>query len=421
MANNKIKSMFRKIPGTKDILPAEAAIWQEIESISRGTFALYNYQEIRPPLVEEAGLFDRSLGESAEIVQKQMFLVKNNEDLYALRPEGTASVVRSYIENDLDKTAGFLKVYYMGPMFRLERPQKGRYRQFHHIGCEVLGSQEPLLDVEVISLARDLLKNFAVADYKIKVNSLGCSKDKETLNRNLKEALKNKADELCEDCQKRLKTNVLRILDCKNESCRKIVATLKLEDKHLCQECRVHFASVLSGLDILGVPYQVDYSLVRGLDYYNRTVFEITHHGLGSQDAIGAGGRYNNLVKELGGPDIGAIGFAFGIERVLLVSKLAEKLKNEPKLVFLITLGDAARMKGVSILAELRKIGVSCDTDYEGRSLKGCMRKADDMNARKVLILGEDELKNNNITIKDMVSGEQKQVLLSGLEEEIRC
>ncbi|MFA5005202.1 MAG: histidine--tRNA ligase [Candidatus Omnitrophota bacterium] len=413
--------MFKRIPGTKDILPAETAIWQEIEKISRGIFALYNYQEIRPPLVEEACLFDRSLGASAEIVQKQMFMIKNNEDLYALRPEGTASVVRSYIENDLDKTSGFLKVYYMGPMFRFERPQKGRYRQFHHIGCEVLGSQEASLDVEVIALARELLDNFSVSGYKIRINSLGCSKDKETLSKNLKDALKDKADKLCEDCQKRLKINVLRILDCKNEPCRQIVDTLKLENKHLCPDCLEHFNTVLSGLDLLGIPYKIDHSLVRGLDYYNRTVFEITHQELGSQDAIGAGGRYNNLVKELGGPDIGAIGFAFGIERVLLVSKLTEAEKKEAKLVFLITLGKAARAKGISILSDIRKMGIPCDTDYEEKSLKGCMRKANDLNARMVLILGENELKNNTITLKDMVSGQQKQVALAELEKEVKC
>jgi histidyl-tRNA synthetase len=274
--------MFKKIPGTKDILPAEAAIWQEIEKISRGIFALYNYQEIRPPLVEEAKLFDRSLGASAEIVQKQMFLIKNNEDLYALRPEGTASVVRSYIENNLDKTSGFLKVYYIGPMFRLERPQKGRFRQFHHVGCEVLGSLDACLDVEVISLAKELLDSLSVSGYKIKINSLGCSEDKEKLNKSLKDALKDKADKLCEDCQNRLKTNVLRILDCKNESCKRIVDTLGLENKHLCPDCLEHFKTVLSGLDLLGIPYEISYSLVRGLDYYNRTVFEITHQNMGS-------------------------------------------------------------------------------------------------------------------------------------------
>ncbi len=413
--------MFKKIPGTKDILPAEVAIWQEIEKISRGIFSLYNYQEIRPPLVEEAGLFDRSLGASAEIVQKQMFLIQNKEELYALRPEGTASVVRSYIENNLDKTNGFLKVYYIGPMFRLERPQKGRYRQFHHVGCEVLGSQDACLDVEVIALARELLESFSVSGYRIKINSLGCLKDKAELNKNLKDALSGKVDKLCEDCQNRLKTNVLRILDCKNESCRQIVDTLKLGNKHLCPECLEHFNSVLSGLDLLGISYQVSHSLVRGLDYYTRTVFEITHQDLGSQDAIGAGGRYNNLVKELGGPDIGAIGFAFGVERVLLVSKLVEKIKNVSNLVFLITLGEVAKTRGMRVLADLRKMGVTADTDYENKSLKACMRKANDLNARMVLILGEDELKKEAITIKDMANGVQKEVSLLGLEKEIKC
>ena len=413
--------MFKRIPGTKDILPAEVTIWQEIEKISRGIFSLYNYQEIRPPLVEDAKLFNRSLGQTAEIVQKQMFLIQNKEELYALRPEATASVVRSYIENSLDKTNSFLKVYYIGPMFRLERPQKGRYRQFHHVGCEVLGSSDACLDVEVISLAAKLLDNFSVSGYKININSLGCAKDKEKLQKNLREALKNSADKLCVDCQNRLKTNVLRILDCKHESCKKIVDSLKLEHQHLCPECLDHFNSVLNGLDLLGIEYKINYSLVRGLDYYTRTVFEITHPELGSQDAIGAGGRYNNLVQELGGPDTGAIGFAFGLERVLLVSKLNQEKKNEDDLVFLITLGDLAKIRGMGILADLRKCGISADTDYENKSLKGCMRKANDLNARLVLILGENELKNNVISVKNMLSGEQKEVNLSQLTKEIKC
>ena len=288
--------MFKRVPGTKDILPDEVAVWQRLEEISRNIFSVYNYTEMRPPLIEEASLFNRSLGESAEIVQKQMFLIKNKEDLYALRPEGTASIVRAYIENNLDKTSGFVKLYYTGPMFRLERPQKGRLRQFHHIGCEAIGSMEANLDIEIISLANSLLKGYSIEGYKIKINSLGCSKDKKQLTAALHNALKDKLNKLCDDCKERFKTNVLRILDCKNEACVEAVKKLDIQNTYLCPECKDHFHKVKAGLDLLKINYEVTPHLVRGLDYYTRTVFEISHAGLGTQDAVGAGGRYDNLV-----------------------------------------------------------------------------------------------------------------------------
>jgi len=412
--------MFKKVPGTKDILPDEAVSWQSIEETARKIFSLYNYREIRTPLIEEASLFSRTLGEATEIVQKQMFLIHNQEDVYALRPEGTASIVRSYLENNLDKTSGFVKLYYMGPMFRLERPQKGRLRQFHHIGCEAIGSQEPGLDVEVIALTEQLLKGFAITDYKIKINSLGCPKDKQALTLELKEALRKNTKELCPDCQVRINTNVLRVLDCKNETCRKIVQSLKISDAHLCPECREHFEKVKNGLKNLNILFQVEPYLVRGLDYYNRTVFEISHSQLGAQDAIGAGGRYNNLVKELGGSDLGAIGFAFGVERLLLVSKIADN-KDKNDLVYLVTLGEAAKDAGLKILSGLRKAGIPCDTDFLNKSLKGALRSANDVQAKYVIILGDDELKKNVITLKNMATGEQKEVALENLTGELKC
>jgi len=412
--------MFKKVPGTKDILPDETGSWQSIETTARKIFSLYNYREIRTPLIEEAALFNRTLGETTEIVQKQMFLIHNQEDVYALRPEGTASIVRSYLENNLDKASGFVKLYYLGPMFRLERPQKGRLRQFHHIGCEAIGSQEPELDAEVIALAEELLKGFSITGYKIKINSLGCPKDKQALAAKLKEALGKNVKELCADCQVRLNNNVLRVLDCKNETCRKIVQALKLKEAHLCPECQEHFEKVKSGLKNLNISFQVEPYLVRGLDYYNRTVFEISHPELGAQDAIAAGGRYNNLVKELGGPDLGAIGFAFGVERLLMVSGITGK-NAQNNLVYLITLGEAAKSSGLKILNDLRASGISCDTDFLNKSLKGAMRGANDTGAKYVLILGEDELKKNIITLKDMSTGEQKEVALQNLSGELKC
>ncbi len=411
--------MFKRIPGTKDILPEEVSSWQAIEEVTRKTFSLYNYKEIRPPVIEEAALFTRSLGESAEIVQKQMFLIKRDEDTYALRPEGTASIARAYLENNLDKTAGLVKVYYIGPMFRAERPQKGRLRQFHHLGSEVIGSQDPYLDVEVISLADRLLKSYGVDGYEIKINSLGCAIDKKEFTEELRKNLKDKLTNLCGDCNVRFKQNVLRILDCKNEGCVEVVKKLNIGGGHLCQECRIHFDKVTQGLDSLGVAYKADPFLVRGLDYYTRTVFEIIHNGLGSQNAVGAGGRYDNLVHELGGADTGAIGFAFGIVRLLLVINKA--LPVCPRnLVYLVTLGGQAKNEGLKLLDALRLAGITSDTDYESKSLKGALRRANDLAARYVLIIGEDEIKKGIVAFKDMSSGEQKEIKQSELTDYLK-
>jgi histidyl-tRNA synthetase len=411
--------VYKKVAGTKDILPQEALKWQEIETLGRNILSLYNYKEIRSPLVEEAALFNRSLGQTSEIAQKQMFLIKGKEDTYALRPEGTVSVVRSYIENSLDKTIGFAKLYYIGPMFRLERPQKGRLRQFHHIGVEAIGSNDPNLDVEIISLADNLLKGFSIEGYKIKINSLGCVKDKKELTEDLRKELAIKLNKLCKDCQKRFKTNPLRILDCKSETCQEIVSNLRMRETYLCPECKRHFSKVKQGLDLLRIGYEINPYLVRGLDYYTGTVFEIAHKGLGAQDALGAGGRYNNLVKELGGPELGAIGFAFGIERLLLVMRRASCVMRRD-LVYLITLGEEAKKQGLKLLNNLRTEGITCDTDYENKSLKGAMRKANDLNARFTLILGDDELEKKVATLKDMISGEQREIKQEDLVSNIK-
>jgi len=412
--------MFKRVSGTKDILPEESGVWQAIEETSRKVFSFYNFKEIRPPLVEDAALFNRSLGESTEIVQKQMFIINNREETYALRPEGTASIVRAYIENNLDKVSQFSKFYYLGPMFRLERPQKGRLRQFNHIGCEAIGSYDPSLDVEIISLADHLLRELSISGYSIKLNSLGCPKDKAKLIESLHKELNNKTEDLCADCKERIKKNILRVLDCKNETCKKIVRALKIEDKYLCENCNTHFDAVKSGLDALKIKYEITPHLVRGLDYYTQTVFEITHPELGSQDAIGAGGRYNNLVKELDGPDTGAIGFALGVERLLLATATKAETKNN-SLIYIITLGKEARDKGIEILANLRNNGITADMDYEGKSIKGAMRKASDLKTKFTLIIGEDELKKETVMLKDMDLGEQKEIRMSDLIKELKC
>lgn len=413
--------MYKRVSGTKDVLPQEALLLRRIEEISRDVFSLFNYREIRTPIIEDAALFNRSLGNSSEIVQKQMFLIQNKDEQYVLRPEGTASIVRAYLENNLDKTEGFSKFYYMGPMFRLERPQKGRLRQFNHIGVEAIGSTDAQLDVEVISLADRLLKAYGLEDYNIKINSLGCSKDKAKLNELLKVNLKPRLVKLCQDCKVRYEKNTLRILDCKNEGCREVIENLEFQKAGLCFDCSEHFSKVLAGLDSLGTKYEVAPYLVRGLDYYTRTVFEITSSKLGSQDALGAGGRYDNLVKELGGPDLGAMGFAFGVERLLLVAKPQSNKLTGEGFVYLVSLGEAAKKESLKILQQLRDAGIPCDTDFEGKSIKGAMRKANDLSARFVLIVGEDELKKGVLTLKDMETSSQKEIRLEELLKELKC
>lgn len=411
--------MFKRIPGTKDILPPETGWWQQAEETAREVFSLYNYRQIRPPLVEEIALFNRSLGQTTEIVQKQMFVIKNDADTYALRPEGTAGVVRAYIENNVDKTDGFAKYYYLGPMFRLERPQKGRLRQFHHIGCEAIGAGDPALDAEVIALADHLLKRLSISGYQIKVNNLGCLKDKTELAASLRRKIKDNLPKFCAECHNRFKTNVLRILDCKNADCKEAVRGLDIGEEHLCQGCRDHFSGVRNILDALNIGYEAVPQLVRGLDYYTGTVFEISHADLGAQDALGAGGRYDNLVKDLGGPEASAVGFAFGVERLYLV-RPADSQENSKNLVYIVTLGDAARAAGIKLLDSLRKNAIAADANYEGKSLKSAMRKANDLGANVVLIIGDDELKKNVVMFKDMESGEQKEISVGGLIEELK-
>nr|MBP7216915.1 histidine--tRNA ligase [Candidatus Omnitrophota bacterium] len=345
---------------------------------------------------------------------------QKEDEAYALRPEGTASVVRAYIENALDKTQGFAKLFYLGPMFRRERPQKGRLRQFHHIGCEAIGSLEPDLDVEVIALAVALLEGCSVQDFSLKLNSLGCQSDKQRFTSNLRSSLEDKKLQLCPDCQNRLEQNPLRILDCKQENCKRVVDTLAIKDNILCADCQAHFTRVRKGLDALHIAYQVVPQLVRGLDYYTGTVFELAHPGLGSQDALGAGGRYNNLVQELGGPAVGAVGFALGVERLLLVARPQTALENLQSLVYVISLGDEAKEFSVVLLSQLRKAAIACDTDYEKKSLKAAMRKANDVQARFVVIIGDDELQKKVVTVKDMRSSTQEEVALSSIVDYLK-
>jgi histidyl-tRNA synthetase len=407
------KMQYKSIKGTRDILPSESYIWQAIEDKARNVFARFGYDEIRTPVIEETALFIKSVGENTDIVTKEMFsFVDRGERNISLRPEGTAPVVRAYIENNLDKISQFQKLYYMGPMFRAERPQAGRMRQFHQIGVEAIGSASPALDAEVIRLMTSILDAVGIKDYALRINNLGCQEDKKKLSDALRAALSSSASLLCEDCRKRLKTNPLRVLDCKNENCKAIIRGSFKSVKFFCEDCDNHFKKVLGFLDSLKVKYTVDPYIVRGLDYYTRTVFEITHGALGSQDAIGAGGRYDSLTSSMGGPELGACGFALGVDRIMLaLEKGASEKAVKPGIdLFVSTIGETAYQKAFALLDALRSAGIPADMDYEGRSLKAQMRAADKCGAKFVLIIGEDELARGEALLRDMSTKEQMGV-----------
>lgn len=404
--------LFKSPRGTKDILPPETSLWQTIEGQARRIFSLYAFQEIRTPVIEETGLFLRSLGDLSDIVQKQMFLIKKESDAFVLRPEATAPVIRAYVENGIYHTAQLVKWFYIGPMFRAERPQKGRLRQFHHIGCEAIGSYNPGLDAELIRLAVHILCEAGISGFEVVVNTLGCVNDKKRLAMHLKEVLLPKKQIFCEDCQGRMEHNVFRVLDCKNTQCREKIAALPIGADHVCQDCMRHFEAVKKALRAFSVSFKIDPLLVRGLDYYTKTVFEIKHPGLGAQDAVGAGGRYDNLVGELGGPEKGAVGFALGMERMLLAKGIEEEAVAivAPLGCYIIGLGEAAAVKCRELMNVLREAGVVTDMDYTDGSLKSALRKADAMKAKVCIIVGDNELAKGAVVLKDMTKGIQEEV-----------
>lgn len=405
--------MLKAVRGTKDIFQEELGLRQRIEAKACEVFTTYNYQEISTPIIEELDLFQRTLGAHSDIVSKQMFVIKKDKDNLCLRPEATAAVVRAYLENNLDKEGQLYKFYYMGPMFRAERPQKGRLRQFSHIGVEAIGVSGYYQDAEVICLADSLLKNIGIKDFEIKLNSLGCAKDKEKLAELLKKSLKDKLSSLCTDCQNRYKKNVFRILDCKNEICQETVSRLNLANQHLCSDCLDNLNNLKSLLKSLKINYKLVSHLVRGLDYYTGTVFEITHPALGSQDALGAGGRYDHLIKELGGKDTPAIGFALGVERLLLAlpgPQVRSKSQQRINGVYIAALGARAIQEGFLLLDILRKRNIISEMDCRDLSLKANLRRADKLNFRFVIMLGDNELQKNVFILKDMLEGTQQDL-----------
>jgi histidyl-tRNA synthetase len=412
---------YKAVKGMDDILPKDISTWQELERTARRKLESYGYSEIRTPILEDASVFIRSIGEETDIVTKEMYVFKDRKERpLAMRPEGTAPIVRSYVEHSFDKVSPQAKLYYIGPMFRSEKPQKGRSRQFHQIGVEVFGTYSPYADSEIIIQMDDMLKSFGLKEFIIKINSLGSIEDKKKFSNNLKTYLKEKESRLCDDCKNRIKSNPLRVFDCKMESCKVALKGSPNITDSLSEESKKHYEKVKNILDKMKIKYKEEKSLVRGLDYYTGTVFEVVHPALGAQDAIGAGGRYDNLVKDFGGKESGAVGYALGIERMILALK-DKVLKTKP-IIFIATLGDEAKILGIKISSEIRdKISiVTVLNDLQETSLKSQMRNADKNNADFVLIIGDDELKENKVTLRDMKTKEQCSVSIKSIAEEIK-
>lgn len=406
------------VRGMRDILPEETPLWQKLEAEIRAAFALYGYREIRVPLVERVELFSRGVGEETEVVDKQMYVFPDRKGLQlALRPEATASVVRAYVEHGLHATGDLAKLYYLGAMFRYEKPQLGRQRQFHQYGVEAIGSLDPALDAEVMDLAWHLMERLALRreGLLLRLNSIGCRDDRPVYHEALQGYFAARVGDLCPECRRRLETNPLRILDCKEEGCRALARSAPRSVDHLCPGCRGHFADVQAHLADLGLAHEFDPTLVRGLDYYTRTVFELCSRDLGAQDALLGGGRYDGLVELLGGPPTPAVGFAAGMERLVIVLSAQQGVEGASEScldLYLVPIGDEAKREGARLLAALRRRGLSVDTDYMGRSLRKAMQVAG-RSARYAVILGPDELARGEIKLKNLTSGDEKAVGLS--------
>ena len=412
---------IKALKGVEDILPQEYPLWHYLEQTAKDLFSNYGYEPLKIPVIEETSLFTRSIGQQTDIISKEMytFIDKGNRSI-SLRPEATASVVRAYLEHNYDKK-DLVKFYYTGPMFRGEKPQAGRNRQFYQLGVEVLGSDNFRIDAEVIALANSYLKKLGMKNFQISVNSVGCSSDKVKFSKILKEFLLPQKESLCENCKNRLEGNVLRVLDCKSRSCKQIISKAPIITNTICNDCANHYRLVKTALSKLGIAYTENAGLVRGLDYYTKTVFEISHTDLGAQNAIGAGGRYNNLIKELGGPDKGATGFAFGMERLIIALK-AEGLISanpEPLKVYAIALGDAACDKLFEVVSSLRENAISTLITYEQKSLKAHMKQANKLKCPFTIILGDNELSNNQVLLRNMDTGDQQEVPMDELIKQL--
>ena len=417
-----MKRRFQTVKGTRDILPPESSLWNRVESTARQAFSAYGFQEIRLPIFEEYEVFARSVGLDTDIVSKEMYTLEDRDGtVLALRPEATASVCRAYIENGMHTWPSPVKLYYIGPMFRRERPQKGRFRQFYQIGAEVLGpSDHPAIDAEVIELVMVFLERCGLRGAKLYVNSIGCGDCRPKYVERLRRELHKVKDKLGPDSQRRIETNPLRVLDSKLEEEQPIIAKLPSILDHLCEACRDHYEKVKKELNERGIAFEENWRLVRGLDYYMRTTFEITAPGLGSQNAVCGGGRYDGLVELLGGPATKGIGWALGTDRLVLALQQAEAGKAAPPLdAFIVWLGERAYARARALARHLRDAGASVEIPYEEMKIKKALGRADQLKARYAVIIGEDELKAGVYTFRDMHSGDQRSLSEPDLVKEL--
>lgn len=402
--------------GTNDILPGEIKKWHFVEKTIREICSEYGYEEIRTPIFEHTELFLRGVGDTTDVVEKEMYTFEDKgKRSISLRPENTASVVRAYVEHKLYAQPQPTKVYYLGPMFRFANVQAGRYRQFHQFGVEVLGSKEPVVDAEVITMAMDFYGRLGLKDLELHINSVGCPKCRPVHRQKLHEFLVTKKDRLCNLCQSRFDRNPMRILDCKEEKCQELTKGAPTTTDCLCEECGAHFESVKKLLDSVGISYVVDTRLVRGLDYYTNTAFEIMAKDIGAQSSIGGGGRYDGLVEEVGGPANPGIGYALGMERIIAtMERQGVEFPEDNRLdIYIAPLGEKAKTEAFNLLYKLRQKGFATETDLMGRSLKAQMKQADRSNCRFTLIIGEEELARGSAVVRDMANGEQKEIALS--------
>jgi len=407
------------IKGIKDILPKDSPIWHQVELTARKVFECFGFCEIRVPIMEKTALFQRSIGETTDIVEKEMYTFRDRDDeLLTLRPEATASVIRAYIEHNLLASDPVTRLYTMGPMFRRERPQKGRFRQFHQIDVELFGDDQPASDAEVIFMLMHFLEKAGVKELSLEINSLGCKACRPVFSGAVVEYLKGSESALCPDCQRRIYTNPLRVFDCKVEACSAVIADAPLILNYLCTECSEHFSAVKEYLNDLKLPYEINAKMVRGLDYYTKTAFEVKSGNLGAQNSLAGGGRYDGLVSFLGGPEVPGIGFGIGMER--LIACLPSSDQNPYRTdIFIAALGTRAQKIGFGLTQELRKIGICAAMDYSDKSLKSQMKRADKLNSAYTLIFGEKELDENRAQLRDMKTKNQQSLPLDHMLEAI--
>jgi histidyl-tRNA synthetase len=424
--------MIKAVRGTRDLLPPGTDLWNQVEAKVRDVFARYNFHEIRTPIFEDTSLFSRSVGEETDIVTKEMFTwedkgraASEKSQSLTLRPENTAGVVRAYVEHGLDKKGTLQKLYYIGPQFRRERPQKGRYRQFFQIGAEVIGpqsagSESPARDAEVLEMLATLLDEVGLRGWQLQLNSVGCAADRACYNEALRAALKPVVHLMCTDCQRRAETNPLRVLDCKVPEDQPIIEKLPKISEYLDEPCREHFAAVRSMLDVVGVPYTINDRMVRGLDYYTRTTFEFTHGDLGAQSAVLGGGRYDGLSESLDGPKAPGIGFAIGEDRLILALQ-AEGIAAHEKLdAYIAPLGPGMNAQGLKLARGLRRAGVSAELGDESFRLKKSFEAAEKAGAKYIVIVGENEVAAGEFAVKELATGKQEQVPRAKLPEYLR-